>query len=1757
VKSQIDPSSNNNNPRNFSLLCQDRFDQYINLVQSILNSPNREFEILNTHSELVDSQFVEVLKQSAAVMEEKGYSQKSLSLQYLAESLINKHNFPLTISFSDYSLYLNSFVQLLNEVIISKGDFNILSEILNNNLKMFDDKFASIIRVWAKLTYQLIEQELKHYLGFWLAIFGYSFKNLPHGDHAVNLEIALAAYESALPVYPREEFSHPWGTHYNDLGGVYQDRSYGDKELNIEKAIENYQKTFEVFTETETPIQWARSYFNLGQVYLVRIRMDKKDNLKQAILCYKNALKVDSKSMYPQLVEFAKQNLQKASYQLSQLETKQFALNSIPSLPLTQQRILIELLESVRYYGSNPQTIYSIFQQNLSRFTTDFSKILPKLAKANFEQLSSVHARDLAAIINSFSDLVLYFPLGDKSVNTTIAKAGYESALIIFTKADFPEQWAEIQINLGVSYEENPLADAVQKWENAINCYQKAGQILTREVNLEKWASIQENLGNAYRNRVVGEVKANLQQSITYYQNALQVVTSQQNPRQWGVTQHNLGQTYFKLASLNLNESNQNSEQCLETSIAHFMQSLQTLEKDIYPDLWALCQMSLGNIYNLRLRGDLHENHQKAEDFYQNALQIFTSQNHPYYYQQLRSNQIKLQELKEKLSQKINKDNEAPFVIQVLKRVLASQGDTQKIFPFLEANLHLLNEQFIKDLIGFTTALLESREPHDSSGEIFSVIPLLSTFMMMFRQGNREINLDIAIAGLVMAIPMAKNDPDLKSGLQFQLGIACQEKYEKRFGDLSVNLEETIKCFEDVVNLFPYQNHLTSNDLGIVKNKLGAAYFQRYKINGNVNDINLAINFYNESLEVSQKHSIEWAMVQMNLGNIYCHRKGNIVENLNQAIRYYNNALSILSKEEYCEEWANVHMNLAATYYKLGTLGHSESAENFEKAIDYAKNALEIYDDPDTYPVKWAGLQHNLGVIYSDRRKENPANNIESAINYLEQALTVRTKEKFSYDWADTSKNLGGIYNQRKRGDKQANLRKGIVYCEQALEVFTLEKYPVAWAETEHNLGTLYKNLAICLEHNTEYYQKAISCLKETEKVFRLQTKAWSMVQFELGTCYKNLGVFSQQDRAENLAKSIECYQGALAVTSSETEPFNWAEITNSLGNVYQHNEEYQKAIQCYQDTLQLHTPKGFPLDYIKTKYNLGNTYTKAEDFNNAFACYQEAINILEYLFSEILDKDDDAKRKFGEEWYQLFPAMVEVCLKLGKENPECYAIAWEYVERSKARRLVELFGQIKPTDVSDEIWKIYQDLRNNIANEQKKIEDIEKNNFLLGETSNINRIDPHRLDNIKIELEKLLKINPKLNSFDKIQYTPFKNIGKHLDDDNSVFIQWYILGQKLCAFIYTRHSYQPYVWESSFEDLQSLQKLFQEYFASYNLTFDQWRDQLPKLLERLAEILHIDDLVNYLYKNHQNCQQVILIPHLYLHLFPIHALPIKFVNANQPEYFFECFTEGVRYAPSCQTLLMLEKRLKNKGYSKFEHLFAIQNPTSNLIYADLEVKAIEKYFNTVDILVNQDAEKQKIIDNKLTSIAHCVHFSCHGTFKVESPLESALILANHAHLTLLEIFKLDLNQCRLVTLSACETGITDLTSITDEYIGLPSGFLFAGTPSVVSSFWKVDQVSTAFLLIKFYENLKNYSELKEGDVAIALNKAVTWLRKMTSQEGKQFLQQIQPQIDRMFEGKPELLKSSFIKGAEARINANPKPFSNPFYWSAFSAIGF
>jgi CHAT domain-containing protein len=82
-----------------------------------------------------------------------------------------------------------------------------------------------------------------------------------------------------------------------------------------------------------------------------------------------------------------------------------------------------------------------------------------------------------------------------------------------------------------------------------------------------------------------------------------------------------------------------------------------------------------------------------------------------------------------------------------------------------------------------------------------------------------------------------------------------------------------------------------------------------------------------------------------------------------------------------------------------------------------------------------------------------------------------------------------------------------------------------------------------------------------------------------------------------------------------------------------------------------------------------------------------------------------------------------------------------------------------------------------------------------------------------------------------------------------------------------------------------------------------------------------------------------------------------------------------------------------------------------------------------------------------------------------------SLVLANGEPITGLQIIDLPLESMYLVTLSACETGLGELTGGEGVH-GLQRAFHLAGCPNVVASLWKVNDAATAALMAKFYHEM-------------------------------------------------------------------------------------
>jgi CHAT domain-containing protein/predicted LPLAT superfamily acyltransferase len=1138
------------------------------------------------------------------------------------------------------------------------------------------------------------------------------------------------------------------------------------------------------------------------------------------------------------------------------------------------------------------------------------------------------------------------------------------------------------------------------------------------------------------------------------------------------------------------------------------------------------------------------------------------------------------------------------FLSEVLQAEAESNSDPTVVYPILQRRQHLLDDTFAQLLQQFAKYLFSEGKAEDVAG-IARMIQNLCIDIQQFPLGSRANNLEIVITGYHTLLEVYTHDAFPYEWARTQNNLA--EAYRNRIrGEIADNLELAIAALNLSLEVytreaFPYEWAILHNNLGTAycdrirgeradnlelaivaynlslevltreafpeywartQNNLGNAYLYRIR-EERADNLELAIVAYNLSLEVYTRDAIpyEWANTQNNLGTAYRNRiRGKRADNLELAIAAYNLSLEVYTRDAIPYEWANTQNNLG-TAYRNRIRG--ERADNLELAIAAYNLSLEVYTR-DAFPYEWARSQNNLGIAYENRIRGERADNLELAITAYNLSLEVYTRDAIPYEWANTQNNLGGAYQNRIRGERADNLELAIAAYNLSLEVYTRDAFPEDWARSQNNLGTAYDQRI--REERADNLELAIAAYNLSLEVYTREAfpEQWATTQTNLGNAYIQR---IRGEKADNLELAIAALNLSLEVYTRDGFPYEWARSQNNLGATYQTRirgkraDNLELAIAAYNLSLEVYTPTAFPIKCLVTGRNLGNAANLIEDWENAIKGYNLAIEAVENTRLEALNPQ--RQQEILSEAMDVYHGIVQSYLNLNQKDR-----ALEYVERSKTRYLVQLLtdrdiypkGNIPQTIITE-----LDRLRRAIIGEEQRLA-IQEQTRNRGEILTLDQQrqpilnDYTHLNKLKQELNQFIdreitktKIDEDFILTQTVKPIPFQDI-LSLTDAKTCLLQWYITSEKILAFVVSADG-NINLWESSEDDRDKLTDLINNYLQLYYSQngHQEWINQLSDLLQTFSDTLHINDILALI---PNTCKRLIIIPYLFLHILPLHALPINHNQILQDKY-------DVQYAPSCQLFKITQQRQLNDLNS----LFAIQNPQNNLLFTDLEVEIIKSLFVQSDILAKQNATEIAIKNHQNFPLANCIHFSCHGTFNPNKPLESALILTKEktdqedGYLRLGEIFEMNFKNCRLVMLSACETGLIDLNSISDEYIGLPSGFLFAGSPSVVSSLWKVNDLSTAFLLIKFYETLPKNPQ--KGEIAVSLKNAQKWLQTLTLDQFEQELERFQLQLDKIINQLGGGKRPIFNESLKQIRQRQPYPFKNPYYWAGFIATGF
>jgi CHAT domain-containing protein len=425
------------------------------------------------------------------------------------------------------------------------------------------------------------------------------------------------------------------------------------------------------------------------------------------------------------------------------------------------------------------------------------------------------------------------------------------------------------------------------------------------------------------------------------------------------------------------------------------------------------------------------------------------------------------------------------------------------------------------------------------------------------------------------------------------------------------------------------------------------------------------------------------------------------------------------------------------------------------------------------------------------------------------------------------------------------------------------------------------------------------------------------------------------------------------------------------------------------------------------------------------------------------------------------YTEMVRLCLADG--SPSRTAEALRYIERARSRALVDaLSGALlispKPRDgfeaglfarldmLREELNWFYSQIN------RPDSEAASRGATMMDEFYKAVREREAEVSEINLQLrQQNLRVPIQAESFDLAALTGYLG-------DETALVEYFSLDGKLLAFVVTDEGLNVINLPATESEVEVELRQFHFQLGALRFGTERLRVHLPILVDRAQH--HLGRLYDQLLRPIESGlgeRRLLIVPHRVLHYVPFHALH------DGSSYVIE--RREVCSVPSASVLqhcLSAPRRPLQRAA-----LFGISDEDNPRVHD--EILGLATLFPEAITLLEDLATFASL--HEYSGNVNVLHLAGHGRFRPDNPLFSALQLSD-GWLTVRDVYRLNLT-CELVTLSACETGVSALAP-GDEWIGLARGFFSAGSPAILVSQWTVDDEATARLMIDFYSHLRS-----------------------------------------------------------------------------------
>lgn len=581
-----------------------------------------------------------------------------------------------------------------------------------------------------------------------------------------------------------------------------------------------------------------------------------------------------------------------------------------------------------------------------------------------------------------------------------------------------------------------------------------------------------------------------------------------------------------------------------------------------------------------------------------------------------------------------------------------------------------------------------------------------------------------------------------------------------------------------------------------------------------------------------------------------------------------------------------------------------------------------------------------------------------------------------------------------------------------------------------------------------------------------------------------------------NWTEAIHCFQQFLQLSQESKNTYYTAFAYCNLGEVYQRlgAEHWTQAHRAYMDALAIFQERSDRYQEIEVLANLAFLHQEQQEFEQALEYYDKAFRVIEQVRAG--NTSEETRANFFATVTDAYANAILICIEQQQAKR-----ALTYVEQARSRAFLDFLD----------------------ADSSKVAQAMTAEPLTVGEIQEALPPDALLLEYFTTGLIESRDVRT---------------------TDEALLERRRFPQRKTLVFAITHDEVAVYDTSLSPNHLypNDLEAPVEELFLSEHMRRMLYKFLMAPCAEQVAQ-----------------SKRLYIIPH-----GPLHYIPFQALIGPEGDTLLHPDGPQIIYAPSATILLRHTGGRRHYASSAAPQstptpcLAVGANGGSGSIqlrYAEEEARSVASVLNGRSLL-GEEARKTHILAS--AQEAQMLHFSCHGTFNPELPLESALHLAGGERLAAREVIEKMRLRCDLVTLSACESGLSRIRR-GDELFGLVRAFMYAGAPALIVTQWRVDERSTHILMGRFYEHVQSGMNFAES-----LRQAQLYLKNLSRRAVREILHHLDQghQLDLAQEAMVEVegsLKSAdqnAQKGAPSIDADGEKIFADPYYWAPFILIG-